>query len=103
MDDALFVRRFETFRDLPCDRQCLVQRERPACDALGQVFTLYEFHHERGNAPACVELGHLHAQGEGVERDARKAVELFTKACKLGLDEGCLLASRSGDILPPRD
>jgi TPR repeat protein len=50
-----------------------------------------------------VELGHLHAQGEGVERDAQKAVELFTKACKLGLDEGCLLASKSGDILPPRE
>ncbi|WP_242515133.1 tetratricopeptide repeat protein [Sorangium cellulosum] len=69
----------------------------------GHAAALFRRVCERGNAPACVELGDLHAQGEGVPRDPEKATELFTKACKLGFDEGCLRASRTGDVLPPRD
>lgn len=58
---------------------------------------------QRGNAAACVELARLFVRGEGVEHDPARAFELFSKACKLGSDEGCLYASRTGEILPPRE
>ena len=44
MDDALLVRGFERLGDLPRDGQRLVERDRPARDALGQVFALDELH-----------------------------------------------------------
>ena len=46
MDDPLLVRRFERLGDLLRDRQRLVDRDRPARDALRQVLALDEFHHE---------------------------------------------------------
>jgi hypothetical protein len=46
MDDALFVRGFQRLGDLSRDRQCLVERNRTACDALRQILALDEFHHE---------------------------------------------------------
>jgi len=58
---------------------------------------------ERGNAQACFELGQLYDRGDGVRKDPTRAVVLFTKACQLGLDEGCLIASRAGEVLPPRN
>jgi len=58
---------------------------------------------DRGNARACFDLGRLYKAGEGVKANAKRAGDLFEKACKLGLDEGCLAASRSGDVLSPRD
>jgi uncharacterized protein len=36
-------------------------------------------------------------------RDEARAQQLFTKACKLGHDEGCLYASRKEETLPPRN
>ncbi|MEJ7729840.1 MAG: tetratricopeptide repeat protein [Polyangiaceae bacterium] len=57
----------------------------------------------RGNAPACVELGRLYESGEGVKADKDRAFQLFSKACKLGHDEGCLYASRTEEVLPPRN
>jgi hypothetical protein len=58
---------------------------------------------DRGNARACFDLGRLYRAGEGVKASSTRAVDLFDKACKLGLDEGCHAASRSGDVLSPRD
>ena len=43
----LLVRRFERLRDLLRDRQRLVDRDRPARNALRQVLALDEFHHQR--------------------------------------------------------
>ena len=57
----------------------------------------------RGNAHACFELARLYENGEGVPADKTRAFELFTKACKLGHDEGCLYASRTEEVLPPRN
>ena len=50
MDDALLVRGFERLRNLLRDRQRLVDRDRAARNALGQIVALDEFHHERGDA-----------------------------------------------------
>jgi uncharacterized protein len=38
---------------------------------------------------ACKFLGDLYADGKHVRRDAKKANELYAKACKLGYDRGC--------------
>lgn len=58
---------------------------------------------DRGNARACFELARLYMAGEGVKPSPKRSADLFEKACKLGLDEGCLAASRTGDVLSPRD
>ena len=50
MNDSLFVRGFERFGDLLRDRQRLVDRDRPARNALRHVLALDEFHHERTDA-----------------------------------------------------
>ena len=47
MNDPLFMRRFERLRDLLRDRQRLVDRDRPARNALRQVLALDELHHQR--------------------------------------------------------
>ena len=47
MNDPLFMRRFERLRDLLRDRQRLVDRDRPAHNALRQVLALDELHHQR--------------------------------------------------------
>ena len=52
MDDAEVVRRLERVGDLPCDRQSLCHRNRPAPDDRGQVFAFDQLHHERANAAA---------------------------------------------------
>jgi hypothetical protein len=46
MDDALFVRGFEGFTDLPRDRQCIGNRDRPARDTVGERRPLDQLHHE---------------------------------------------------------
>lgn len=38
---------------------------------------------------ACKFLGDVHAKGELVKRDVKKANELYEKSCKLGYDRGC--------------
>ena len=47
MDDPLVVRRFESLGNLPHDRQGVGQRNRSARDALRQILSLHEFHHQR--------------------------------------------------------
>jgi len=47
MDDAGLVRRFERQRDLPRERQRFVERDGPACEALGQVLAVNHFHDDR--------------------------------------------------------
>ena len=47
MDDALPVRGFQGFRDLPGSWQGLVERNRAPRETLGQVFALDQFHDER--------------------------------------------------------
>ena len=47
MDDPLLMRRFERLCDLLRDRQRLVDRDRPARNALRQVLALDELHHQR--------------------------------------------------------
>ena len=46
MDDAFLMRRFECFRNLFRDGQCLIDRNRPSLDALGQRLSRHEFHHQ---------------------------------------------------------
>ena len=55
MDDALLVRRFQRVSDLLRDGQRLVDRDRPARDALREVLALDEFHHERADAAGFFE------------------------------------------------
>jgi hypothetical protein len=55
MDDALLVRGFKSVRDLFRDRQCLVERDRSASNALGQIVALDEFHHQRRDAFALFQ------------------------------------------------
>ena len=55
MDDALLVRRFEGLCDLLRDRQRFVERDRPARDALREILTLDELHHERADAAGFFE------------------------------------------------
>jgi hypothetical protein len=50
MDDALLVRRFKGFGDLPRDGQRLVERNRTPRDPLRQVLAFDEFQHERAHA-----------------------------------------------------
>ena len=50
VDDALLVRGFERFGDLPRDRQCLVERDRPARDALRERRSLDQLQHERASS-----------------------------------------------------
>jgi hypothetical protein len=47
MDDALLVRRFQRFRDLPGDWQRLVDRDQPLGNAVGEGGALDELHHQR--------------------------------------------------------
>lgn len=42
-----------------------------------------------GNARACANLGLMHKNGDGVPRDAAKALEYLRKACDLGLADAC--------------
>jgi hypothetical protein len=55
VNDALFVRGFERFGDLLCDRNRFIDRDRALCDSLGQVVALDEFHDERRDAAALLE------------------------------------------------
>jgi hypothetical protein len=55
MDDALLVRGFECLRDLLRDRQGLVERDRATRDALREILTVDEFHHERVHADGFLE------------------------------------------------
>jgi len=55
MDDALLVRRFERLRDLLRDGQRLVNRDRPARNALRQILALDELHHDRAHTATLFE------------------------------------------------
>ncbi|WP_286030687.1 tetratricopeptide repeat protein [Helicobacter pullorum] len=41
------------------------------------------------DAESCFDLGNLYYNGEGVERDYKKAMEYFGIACDLGKQKGC--------------
>ena len=56
MDDAVIVGGFERVGDLAGDGEHLVQRERPAGNARGEVFAVDQLHHQRGTFQA-VDLG----------------------------------------------
>jgi hypothetical protein len=53
MDDAEFVRGPQRLGDLLRDRQRLVERNRPAGEAFGEICSLHEFHDQRGRG-ACL-------------------------------------------------
>ena len=38
-----------------------------------------------------------------MKQDAERARDYFERACKLGLDEGCIGASKDGSVLAPRE
>ena len=63
MNDPLLVRRFEGFGDLLRDRQRLVDRNRPARNALRHVLTLDEFHHQRTDTVGFFETVDLRDVG----------------------------------------
>ena len=55
MNDPLFVCRLQGFRDLPGDRQGLVDRNGALRDAVGERRPLDELHHERTDAARFLE------------------------------------------------
>ena len=55
MDDALLVRRFERLGNLLRDRKGLIERDRTSSNALREIVSLDQFHHEGGHAPALFE------------------------------------------------
>ena len=55
MDDPLLVRGFERLRDLPRDRQRLVERDRSTRDPLRQIVAVDQFHHERLDAVGVLQ------------------------------------------------
>ena len=47
---------------------------------------------EQNNTESCINLGALYERGEeGVKQDYKKANELYSKACDLGDNLGCLV------------
>jgi TPR repeat protein len=42
-----------------------------------------------GSPEACRDLGYMYANGDGVEIDSRRAVDLFSEACNAGYANGC--------------
>ena len=75
MDDALFVRRFQRFGDLPGDRQCFVERERPLRDAVGERRAFDQLHHEGADAVRLFEAIDLRDVGM-VQRGERLRLAL---------------------------
>ena len=55
MDDALLVRGVERVRDLPRDRQRLVERQRPLRHAIGERLAFDQFQHQRVDAVAVFD------------------------------------------------
>ena len=55
MDDPLLVRRFERVGDLPGDRQRFVERERAACDPVGERRPLDQLEDQRVDAVRLFE------------------------------------------------
>jgi hypothetical protein len=53
MDDAGFMRRFQRFGNLPRDRQRFVDRDRPARDPLGEIFTIHQSITSANTAGVC--------------------------------------------------
>ena len=53
MDDALLVRRFERLRDLPRDRQRLVEGQRAARDPIGERVALDQLEDQRVGRRRC--------------------------------------------------
>jgi hypothetical protein len=59
VDDAPLVRGGQTIGDLSGHLQRIVHRERPALDALGEIFARHQLHHERTGARRAIRGGHL--------------------------------------------
>ncbi len=55
MNDAGLVRGFERFRDLPRDRQHLVDRDRSARTALRERLAFHQLHHQRTRAARILD------------------------------------------------
>ena len=55
VNDALLVRRFERLGNLLRDRERLIERDRTSSNALREIVSLDQFHHEGGHAPALFE------------------------------------------------
>src|SRR5262245_55257340 len=50
MNDPLLMSSFESLRNLPCDRECLIDGNRSASDPLRQILAIDQFHDERLDA-----------------------------------------------------
>ena len=46
---------------------------------------------DQGKAASCTELGVIYAEGRGVTRDERRAVQLVQRACDAGFARGCFM------------
>lgn len=44
---------------------------------------------DNGNMRACWNLGLLYSNGRGVERNSKKALDLYKIACEGGYEKGC--------------
>jgi hypothetical protein len=55
MGDAVVVRGFARFRDLPRDQERLVDRNRSARDVLRQILAFDQLRHQRGHTAGLFE------------------------------------------------
>ena len=92
MNDPLFMRGFERLRDLLRDRQRLVDRDRPARNALRQVLALDEFHHQRTDTVGFFEtvdvrdIGMIQRrEGLGFAREPREPFGVVRERDRAGL------------------
>ena len=51
---------------------------------MGTVFFMGEVLTEQDNKSALFDLGYIYYSGNGVEKDYKKAIELYSKAASLG-------------------
>ena len=105
--------RFERVRDLLRDRQCFIEWDRAAGDALRQIVALDEFHHEGGHAPAFFQavdgrdVGMIQrGEGLGFTLEASQAIRVVRKRLGEDLDRDVavqLRIARAKHLAHPAD
>ena len=101
MDDALLVRRFERLGNLLRDRERLIERDRTSSDALREIVSLDQFHHEGGHAPALFEAvdgGDVwvvqRGEGLGFTLEAREPISIVGERLGQHLDRDVAIQFR---------
>ena len=101
VDDPLLVRGFERLGNLLRDRQCLVERDRAACDPLRQVVALDQLHDEGVNVTRLFEsvndgdVGMVQRrQGPGFTLEAREPLGVVRERLGQDLDRDIAVQRR---------